>query len=257
MKLKKLNSHPRDELIEFDEKPHKYYVKDFEDDFISVTTFIHNFFPKFNADQIIDKMMSSRNWPKSKYFGLSKEEIKQEWEDNKNLAAHDGTIMHKDIELYLNDIEVINNSKEFQFFLDFIKDHNYLIPYRTEWEVFDEDLYLAGSIDMCFTKKGSDEIIIYDWKRSKDIKEDNLYESGFYPISHLPNANYWHYSLQLNIYKRILEKKYNKKVSEMYLLWLHPNNDSYKRIEVVDLSKEVEDLLNIRKEEVSLIKSKN
>jgi len=36
----------------------------------------------------------------------------------------------------------------------------------------------------------------------------------------------------------------------MYLLWLHPNNDTYKKIKIVDLSKEVEDILNIRKKEI-------
>ena len=47
---------------------------------------------------------------------------------------------------------------------------------------------------------------VCDWKRSKEIKENNLYEEGNYPLSHIPNANYWHYTLQLNIYKRIIEK---------------------------------------------------
>lgn len=250
MKLKKLNPHKRDEKIFFDEKPHIYTVNGINKSFTSVTTFIHDFFPKFDADSIIDKMMNSRNWTNSKYYGMTKEEIIQEWEDNKNLAAHNGTIMHKDIELFFNDIKVENKSKEFKFFLDFNKEHNNLIPYRTEWEIFDEDLLLAGSIDMCFTTENSDEIIIYDWKRSKDIKENNLYDSGLYPVSHLPHANYWHYSLQLNIYKTILEKKYGKKVKEMYLLWLHPNNENYKKIKVTELKDEVNQLFKIRKEQI-------
>ena len=104
-------------------------------------------------------MMNSRNWINSKYYGLTKEEIIQEWENNKILAAHQGTIMHKDIELYFNEIEVLNKSKEFKYFLNFIKEHSNLIPYRTEWEIFDEDLLLAGSIDMCFIEEKSDEII--------------------------------------------------------------------------------------------------
>ena len=43
-------------------------------------------------------------------------------------------------------------------------------------------------------------------------------------IKHLPNTNFWHYSLQLNTYKAMLEKNYNKKVTDLYLVRLHPNN---------------------------------
>jgi len=178
MYLKEKNPHDRDKFIEFDEKPHEYYINGSSKDIISTTTYIHQFFPKFNADLIIDKMMSSRNWSNSKYYGLTKEQIKQEWEDNKNLAAHNGTIMHKSIELFYNNENPENSSKEFKFFLEFNKDHQDLIPYRTEWEIYDEDILLAGSIDMCFIKNNdnSDELILYDWKRSKDIKENNLYK---------------------------------------------------------------------------------
>ena len=40
-------------------------------------------------------------------------------------------------------------------------------------------------------------------------------------IEHLPDSNFWHYSLQLNTYKYMLEKNYNKKVNGMYLVCLH------------------------------------
>jgi ATP-dependent exoDNAse (exonuclease V) beta subunit len=244
MKLKELNTHERDSKIEFDEKPHEYYIDGSKEGIISVTTFIHNFFPKFDADKIIDKMMNSSNWENSKYFGMTKEEIIQDWEDNKNYAANKGTMMHRDIELFYNDIEIENDSEEFNYFLDFHNEHTNLKPFRSEWEIFCEELKLAGSIDMCFDDDG--EIVIYDWKRSKDIKEVNAWENGFYPLTHIPHANYWHYSLQLNIYKALLEKHYGVKVKEMYLLWLHPNNDSYKKLKVSHLPDEVELLFKER-----------
>ena len=60
-------------------------------------------------------------------------------------------------------------------------------------------------------------------------------------IEHLPDTNYWHYCLQLNTYKAIIEEKYGKKVTDLFLVCLHPdnNNKSYKRIKVVDLQSEV------------------
>ena len=54
---------------------------------------------------------------------------------------------------------------------------------------------------------------IYDWKRCKEISYDSYYgKAAITPcISHLPDTNFWHYSLQLNVYKNILEIKYGKK----------------------------------------------
>ncbi len=103
MKLKKLNSHTRDQNIVFDEKPHIYYVNGSSENIMSVTTFIHDFFPKFDADLIITKMMNSQRWEQSKYYGMTREEILESWEDNRNLAANAGTMMHRDIELFFND----------------------------------------------------------------------------------------------------------------------------------------------------------
>ena len=64
-----------------------------------------------------------------------------------------------------------------------------------------------------------------------------------------PDTNYWHYSLQLNTYKAILEKNYGKKVTDLYLVCLHPNNNnkSYQRIKVADLQDDVKSLFEMRK----------
>ena len=72
-------------------------------------------------------------------------------------------------------------------------------------------------------------------------------------IEHLPDTNYWHYCLQLNTYKHLIEKNYGKKVKEMYLVCLHPNNQNknFQRIKVCDLSQEVNDLLQLRKDDLN------
>jgi hypothetical protein len=46
-----------------------------------------------------------------------------------------------------------------------------------------------------------------------------------------------------------LEQKYGKKVRELYLVCLHPDNKngSYQRIKVVDLQDEVRELFQLRK----------
>lgn len=229
--LCEINEHPRDKDIVFREDIHEYTIKGYDKKPISVTTLIHEYFPKFNPDAVIDKMMKSKNWLQSKYYGQSKEEIKAGWEKSGEEASGSGTIMHKSIEDYLNGISVLNNSKEFSMFKafwnDFCKQYPSLKPYRTEWIVFDESVGVAGSID-CILSNEKGELVILDWKRSKEIKMSNNFEKGLGPFCNLQNCNYHHYSLQLNFYRHILETKYNKKVIFMMLVVLHPNQSSYK-----------------------------
>ena len=70
-------------------------------------------------------------------------------------------------------------------------------------------------------------------------------------IAHFPYTNFWHYALQLNTYKAILEAKYNKKVTRMCLVCLHPNQPSYQVYKVPDLSKELAELFALRKEQLA------
>ena len=131
-----------------------------------------------------------------------------------------------------------------------MKEHPLLKPYRTEWLVYYEELKIAGSIDMIY-ENSDGSLILYDWKRAKEIKKNDWFNSSYATtqcISHLPNTNFWHYSLQLNTYKAILEAKYNKKVSGMYLVKLHPTNpeNTYVLIKCAVLSAEISDLFKER-----------
>jgi len=239
MKLAIENKHPRDERITFDEIPHKYYIDGSTDGYISATTLIHEFFDKFNPDEIIEKMMSSPNWPNSKYFGMTKEDIKAQWENNGKEVSEAGTQMHLDIEHFYNDIEVENQSKEFEHFLKFYNLHQNLKAFRTEWMIFDERLKLAGSIDMLF-KDDDGNYHIYDWKRSKGIKKENKFQKGLYPLSHLDDCNFYHYSLQLNLYRKLLKLNYGIEIKSMCLVQLHPSWPSYIKYECPMMEREID-----------------
>lgn len=273
------NPHPRDALIEFDAGPHKYTCAG-EANYTSVTTWNHSHFKQFDADAIITKMMANeRTWSKSPYYGLTREEIKAGWDKNRDEAAQLGTEMHYGIECYyrgetpltpqgggvdgVGDKEGLGKNVDggagsgsgmtlSPHFMSFLEHHPHLIPYRTEWMIFDEDVRLAGSIDMVYEDDGENEVMIYDWKRCKDIKKTNGFGEFALTdcISHLPDTNYWHYALQLNTYKAILEAKYNKKVTRMCLVCLHPNLPSYQIFVVPDLSKEIADLFALRKKKL-------
>ena len=239
MKLKINNSHPRDKRIDFDETNHVYFIDGIPYE-LSVTGFIKSFFEEFDSESVIKKNYAK--WQldkKSKYYGLTVDDIKKSWKKNAEDASNKGSKLHKDIEAFYNDIEFHNDTVEFNFFLslnDRLKDK--FKAYRTEWIIFDEDIKLAGSVDMCYTDKEGN-YYLFDWKRSKQIIKENNYRKGKYPLNHIDDTNYWHYALQLNIYKYILEKNYMKAISSLYLVKLHPDQQNYEVIRIPDLTTEV------------------
>ncbi len=245
--LDKKNVHSRDKYITFDEIPHIYTIKG-ESNYVSVTTWVHSFFEKFDAEKVINNMMKSSKWKQSPYYGKSKWDIKKEWREKGKEAAICGTKLHSDIEKYYNDIETTNESVEYSYFLSFAKAFDYLKPYRTEWMIYDEELRLAGSIDMVFWNEKNKTYDIYDWKRCKDIKKGNSFgKYGLHPVlEEVEDTNYWHYSLQLNIYKTLLERNYDMKIDECWLVCLHPEKKQFERIKVVDMSEEVNQLFEER-----------
>jgi PD-(D/E)XK nuclease superfamily len=249
------HAHPRDARISFEEETHTYTIDGSREGWTSCTGFIHTYFAPFEPDVVIEKMMKSLKWKPGgesyeKYNGMSAEEIKKKWNDDGGESSSLGTRMHLDIEHY-NNAEPVGNlagdsydpnlGTEWNYFLAYERKHRLkhgFEPFRTEWLVFKEDIKLAGSIDMVY-KKPDGTLAIYDWKRAKDIKFDNQYQKGLTPLEHLPDTNYWHYSLQLNIYRRILEELYDVKVSELALVVLHPNNPSYRVIKLNRMDDEV------------------
>lgn len=254
--LKNKNKNERDKNANLDEATHIYNING-ETDYTSMTTFIHSLFEKFDDDKIITNMMNSSKWHENKYYGMSREEIKELWKKNNSQSTNAGTKMHYDIECFYNMINNNNNSIEFKYFMNFHKDivEGKLEPYRTEWIVHAKDIKIAGSIDMIY-KKGIDktgkEILdIYDWKRCKEIVKTSRFDKWSINqyLEHIPDTNYWHYSLQLNGYKYILENYYDKTVEDLYLVCLHPDNKNknYILIKVPDLQEEIKILFTERK----------
>jgi len=253
--LSEKNHHPNDVKIKFQDEGHKYWINDSDKDVISTTTFIHSFFNEFDTDKIINNILKSKEYknPDYKYYNMSFENIKDLWSNNAKIASSSGTNLHKNIEEFYNDIKVENDSVEFKQFLDFHNEYsrNSLQIYRTEWLIYDEILKITGSIDAVFVHPDG-TLSIGDWKRSKEIKYKSYGKFGKFPLNHIPDTNYYHYSLQLNMYRRILEKFYNKKVKDMFLIVLHPDNDfgKFMKIDIPKMDNEIDLILDQRKKDL-------
>lgn len=145
-------------------------------------------------------------------------------------------------------------TSEFQQFVTFYNDFkDDLVAHRTEMVVFHEELCLAGSIDMLFRNKDG-YLVIGDWKRTIEFKEKG-FNKGKGDLAHLEDTNLNHYTLQLNVYKRILEEKYNEKVAGLYLIRFHPETPEYEVRQVALLDKEVDAIFLTRKMEVEALEA--
>jgi ATP-dependent DNA helicase PIF1 len=240
--LARLNPHAFDRRIKMKSDEH-IYLLDSTKSLVSCTTFLSSFHKKFNADEVISKILTSDKYtsdPDYKYYNKTSVDIKKEWSQSAVL----GTKLHNDIEKYLNHEVQSNESKEFTFFKKFLSDNTNLTPYRTEWMIFSEVLQIGGAIDAVFVDKNDGSYTIFDWKRSPVSYV--TFENYLSPLEHLKDNTFTKYSLQLNLYKGILEAWYNIKIKDMYIIELHPDNESYKKIEAANYEAEIKHLFGYR-----------
>lgn len=237
----KKNRHPRDLRISFDEDTHLYKVNGIT--LQSVTNFIDGCFPKFDAEFFAKK--------KAAHMGITTQEVLDMWEQKGKESRELGTELHKKIENYYQGVASTEDDT-FKLFLMFAEKVQ-LRPYRTEWAVYDIKHNIAGTIDFVDYQNG--EYIIYDWKRSDKIiangmpiKISKYNERGNNPLEHLENTPYYHYALQLSIYKFILENNYNIKISDLRLGIFHPSYSKPYVLRMPYLEKEINDLFNLRSE---------
>lgn len=237
-----INAHPRDKQLEFLPESHTYLWQGRE--MKSVTTLIDELFPPFDINEAAVRVALRR--------GVDSQVVLDEWNSRAEQARSLGTRMHDHIEHYYLGDDRGDNSDAMRLFRVFASRHH-LTPYRTEWRIFHEDYDLAGTLDFLeLTPAGT--FNIWDWKRScKIIEPDGRIIStsrygstGLRPLSHIPDTPYWHYAMQVSVYRYILEDRYGLKISGLKLGVFHPCYEVPWVIDLPYLRSEVETLLRSR-----------
>lgn len=233
------NVHPRDSRLSFSPDSHQYIVDGLT--LQSVTDFVENCFPKFNAIEHAQKVAARS--------GKSPDEILKQWEEKGKESRDLGTVLHKKIENYYQGTPCVIDDA-FSLFKIFA-DKYQLCAYRSEWAVYDTDYNIAGTIDFVDYQNG--EFIIYDWKRSDKVIENGMPvktskygEKGLPPIEHLDNCAYYHYALQLSMYKFILEKNYGMTIKDLRLGIFHPSYNKPYILKMPYLEQEINTLMELR-----------
>lgn len=237
--------------VKFYDEPHKYYIDNTE--LISVTTLIHKYQNDFDVDYWSEY--------KASQFNVTQDEIKRAWNFINKKGTLKGSLIHSYAEnLFQNKIyeyptDLVLNTfgfdpikKEYditkKYIDNFYRDtFDKLIPIKTEIVLCDKDYKIGGMIDILFYNKKMNEFQIWDYKTNKDFTYENKRNNLLFELSDLEDCDLEIYSLQLSLYKYLIEKNTSIKLGGSYLIWVSHNNDNYKIIKTKDRTEYIEKIL--------------
>ena len=202
--------------ITLERESHKYILSTNPDlEFISVTTFIGQFFEKFEAEKIAKKLVAVS----PKYMAMSVEDVLEMWKE----SANHGTIVHEELEEHILNESPLKEPKA-------IQGMNWLNKYKMNSDfdvypeviIYSEELKISGTIDLLLFDKKNNQYIIMDWKTSKKIDTKSYKNKrGILPASsNIADTKFNHYALQLSLYRYLLEEYYNIEITQHLILHL-------------------------------------
>lgn len=248
----------RDKHIQFLPQEH-IYLYNGQEQLIPASSVISCFFKPFNSFYWSEYKANQRH--------ISQGQVLEEWDAKGTYSRDVGTFMHQQIENYYKGLpyqqefyfkykgryvqieEQIRLEHEYSQFMEFLKNHKFK-PFRTEWAIYDEELKIAGTIDMIH--KRGEVFDIYDWKRSHRIVNcfgdpiaiNDYGHKGLEELNQIDDTPYWHYCIQQNIYRYILEKNYHIKIQKMYLVIFSDDTYEYRKLEVPYMNETINSIVN-------------
>ena len=242
----------------YHDEPHKYYVGDGE--LISVTTVIHQYQNDFNENK----------WSKYKAdeLNIPQKDIIRAWRFINKKGTMKGSIIHNETEnLFLNKVfpypkHLILEEFGFdpiQIEYDITKKHvlnfynrvkGILIPIRTEMIIYDKESLIGGMLDMLFYNTRTQQFEIWDYKTNKKFTRENCEQKLLHPFKMIDDCDLEIYSIQLALYKLIIEKNTGIKLGKSYVVWFSHNNENYEIIPTCDRDNIAEIIMNNRIKEL-------
>lgn len=226
------------EDISLDKDSHIYRLKsDSSIIFTSVTTFIDTFFEKFDSQKIATKLV--KNHPK--YSKYTIESLIKEWND----TAKHGTEVHEEIENWIKEKVIPSQNKAkvgLRWLHAYKKKSN--VEVLSEVLLYSKELKISGTVDILVLNKYTGKYDIIDWKTSKKITKwsFNKKMGTKPPTQNIMDCNFNHYSLQLSLYRYILERNYGIEIDNQYIV--HLKEDEARAISTRYMKEDIIRMLN-------------
>lgn len=185
----------KDGLCAFDPTSHTYRIGDRV--LPGVTGIISRFKNKFDADEVAAKY--------AKKNGLIKEDVLADWDRRGRESREAGTTVHALIEDFFVNGEVpcFGAGGKLAAAVQMIQD--LFITDRLQAVACEEVVHngaIASQIDLV-AKDREGNLYILDWKTNSTISDNGWGRMMMPPFDYLPDAPFYHYSLQLSFYKEL------------------------------------------------------
>jgi hypothetical protein len=228
----KILQNPRNADILFDPVAHTYYYQ-YTEVFDGVTGWVGKYKQPFNRDGI--------SFAIARRDGISQQEVLANWEEKRDSSAEYGNFAHDAIERWIKGERRLKGQKEYVDLVKPVLEAEGLKPIDAEFVVYDEDIRKASPIDVLCVREATGKLVVVDTKTYEKGVEWKGYKDAklLYPLHLLPDANFYHTSLQVGIYIKWLRDKYDADVEDQgYILHLRPPQCSL--IKTDNVQKEVE-----------------
>jgi ATP-dependent exoDNAse (exonuclease V) beta subunit len=257
--LARAHPYPADFRIRFRDYTHAYTV-----DGVSIgqscTSLVHECFPKFDAQLVVDTYF--RRWKANGRYSLliaesnddddAKARIIASWGEKGRVAADRGTRLHLWAETFLNQSPSPTSGLDIERrqIAEFLQSPimRGMAPHRTElatWWEHDRVPVAAGRVDALF-RNHAGEFLLVDWKCvAKPLTRADASGHGTGPLHHLKDTTLVKYSLQASLYSEMLKCSHGIDTGpRMLLVAVHRSQPTHTAVKCLDLRPEARAILN-------------
>lgn len=145
----------------------------------------------------------------AKKQGKSVESVLKEWNDKSAAALLKGKALHSAAEdTMLDRRKVDSDASEVNSWLRFWNaSKQFLSPRMVEEIIADSEYMVAGTVDAVLFSSKTNKNHVFDWKTGKFMTASPYGNMLLHPFNDLPECQYSIYSLQVSIYRLMLERQ--------------------------------------------------
>lgn len=276
------------DVVSYNDKVHKYWVKENGKQCISATTLIHKFttFDEefWSSYKALERIAPESfkdikgNLLKTKRFSLklleeleipeeiflnAKRDILAEWAEKRDESCVRGTKFHQEQENLhwggsTQELKQLGLGGTFTP----INTNKIVMGQRGVYPELllsrisnDGILRIAGQADLVIVD--GNEVHILDYKTSKTIDQKGYFDSKSrkattmkYPLNNIADSNFWHYTLQLSLYAWMIEKAYPEAIIKSLVIIHYDHNGKVTNYNCEYRKKDVERMLAFYKNQL-------
>jgi len=236
-------------MIKLEESTHTYYdTEDSSRTFISATTILGKYKPKFDSDYHAQRIADRDD--------RTKEDVLAEWKFINDTANEYGTNFHSIFERYLETysrLYIPRDVFEREAIREFVEccrknNLNFYLGNTIRPEII-LSLRIDGKDDIAGMTDMLDDVDdfwfdVFDFKTNKEFNYFNKYEESlFFPVDFLKNCEYDLYTLQISLYAYMYEKETGKKFRQGGLFYWDKELKTFTYIPITYQKRTIEQLI--------------